>query len=387
MTLLQCEHYIVKYEVLQVYLSNPTPVSRLDRTLHNPPPSPCDNRLALRIQRFGKPVHVSEMLSIVRGTAYQWCTPHLYSEWNQHVEPPDGGSRMKGGDCIQNSRLNNNLCKLLAENDPEQGIGVLRGQQNVFLRHKEPSRVRNVGVGRGCGGRLYIKCSSAARWMLAWSRCLSGNACHGSENNDDKESDNIFGPPGNAYTSLVFDLEFPDISAARRAHIKFKIYSISFTKHLPSSPRKSDLRFGCPGNAFTSPVFVLQFPDISAARRAHFKIKLSFVDIGQLTQVDGVKEEARKARRRRRCSRQVHRFCDKFYILHLIHQTPSLPPSQFRLDIRSVFVAQFPDISAARRAQFKIKLSFVDIGQLTQVDGVKEEARKARRRRRCSRQV
>ncbi|KAF8151483.1 hypothetical protein B0H34DRAFT_810564 [Crassisporium funariophilum] len=277
--------------------------------------------------------------------------------------------------------------------------------------------------------------------MLAWSRCLSGNACHGSENNDDKESDNIFGPPGNAYTSLVFDLEFPDISAARRAHFKFKIYSISFTKHLPSSPRKSDLRFGCPGNTFTSPVFVLQFPDISAARRAHFKIKLSFVDIGQLTQVDGVKEEARKARRRRRCSRQVHRFCDKFYILHLIHQTPSLPPSQFRLDIRrsrerfclacfrgsisqyfgraasalqdqatlrchrssdssrwsegggaqgaatTVFVAQFPDISAARRAHFKIKLPFVVIGQVTQVDGVKEEARKARRRRRCSRQV
>ncbi|KAF8151475.1 hypothetical protein B0H34DRAFT_810561 [Crassisporium funariophilum] len=128
---------------------------------------------------------------------------------------------------------------------------------------------------------------------------------HGSENNDDKESDDIFGPPGKSYTSLVFDLEFPDISAARRAHFKFKIYSISFTKHLPSSPRKSDLRFGCPGNAFTSPVFDLEFPDISAARRAHFKIKLPFVDIGQLTQVDGVKEEARKARRRRRCSRQV----------------------------------------------------------------------------------
>ncbi|KAF8151462.1 hypothetical protein B0H34DRAFT_678085 [Crassisporium funariophilum] len=86
------------------------------------------------------------------------------------------------------------------------------------------------------------------------------------------ESDNIFGPPGNAYTSLVFDLEFPDISAARRAHIKFKV---------------------------------------------------TFVDIGHWTvsasETGGAAQGAATT---------------KANILHFIHQTPSLPPSQFRLDIR-----------------------------------------------------
>ncbi|KAF8151544.1 hypothetical protein B0H34DRAFT_861980 [Crassisporium funariophilum] len=146
----------------------------------------------------------------------------------------------------------------------------------------------------------------------------------------------LCGPPGNTYTWLVFELEFPDISAARRAHINFKLSfvdighwtlsasetggaaqgaatpkarSIFYTYLyilLPFPPRNSDLIFGRPANAFTSIVFGLESREIPAARRAHINLKLSFVDRRR--------EEQRKALRRPR-------------------YTPPLPPSPFRLDI------------------------------------------------------
>ncbi|KAF8151539.1 hypothetical protein B0H34DRAFT_678143 [Crassisporium funariophilum] len=85
---------------------------------------------------------------------------------------------------------------------------------------------------------------------------------------------------------------------------------------LTSPPRNSDWIFERPASAFTSTVFALESHEISAARRAHINLKLSFVDIG-----DG---------------RSSARRCDargKFHLLHLPIYTPLLPPSQFQLDI------------------------------------------------------